>query len=521
MMMLRIFIFLTAVSWSLAEIVVHDRVMNATIEEIYDLVSTFGPEIPEGGLKGVLREASPINGCHPLAPPPPLPSFLPPSTRHWVALIMRGNCTFAIKVLNGQAAGYSAVIVMDDESDYIQPMSAAGDTADNVSIPSVIVGQTDGAALRNYFKNYRRFSITITDYEPIDFERYLLPFAVTVGICFVAMLCFMLVKCVKDYRRSRKHRMSWRELRRLPLHTFRSAADQDTYECCAICLEDYADGDKLRVLPCKHAYHSRCIDPWLTKRRRVCPVCKAKVRPGGRARQPTSDSDDSDVEATSSNERAPLLQQAAQESASSSLLHRPTEGGNTFTPVSENPFQRAARLAASIRQGYSNLGAEEDEDQATGGVEASAATSSGARAADPPAVMLPGSDDDLNDQLEVVTVTRRKKRKRNRKRDSPSVPSASNNRADDAQNALVNVENEAPVHGGSRQERHTRTPSPRDSQTGTGSDTPHVAVVDSVHTPSPREGLAGTEAEAIDVAALEDTGDDSNGDQKTPSDPIV
>ena len=51
------------------------------------------------------------------------------------------------------------------------------------------------------------------------------------------------------------------------------------------------------------AYHCKCIDPWLTKRKKTCPVCKRKVIPGT---NPDSDSE-SDEESEGTSERSPLL----------------------------------------------------------------------------------------------------------------------------------------------------------------------------------------------------------------------
>ncbi|XP_059442111.1 putative RING-H2 finger protein ATL19 [Corylus avellana] len=43
---------------------------------------------------------------------------------------------------------------------------------------------------------------------------------------------------------------------------------------CAICLEDFADGDKCQVFPtCNHIFHSNCIDVWL-KKKLTCPICR-------------------------------------------------------------------------------------------------------------------------------------------------------------------------------------------------------------------------------------------------------
>ena len=43
---------------------------------------------------------------------------------------------------------------------------------------------------------------------------------------------------------------------------------------CAICLEVIEDEDIVRGLICGHVFHAECLDPWLTKRRACCPMCK-------------------------------------------------------------------------------------------------------------------------------------------------------------------------------------------------------------------------------------------------------
>jgi hypothetical protein len=47
--------------------------------------------------------------------------------------------------------------------------------------------------------------------------------------------------------------------------------------CCAICIDDYQEGDSVRDLPCGHIFHDSCVDEWLLKHNRLCPVCKQDV----------------------------------------------------------------------------------------------------------------------------------------------------------------------------------------------------------------------------------------------------
>ena len=47
---------------------------------------------------------------------------------------------------------------------------------------------------------------------------------------------------------------------------------KDVSLTCSVCTEDFAENDTVRILPCGHIYHRRCIDPWLLRFGGNCPM---------------------------------------------------------------------------------------------------------------------------------------------------------------------------------------------------------------------------------------------------------
>lgn len=304
-----------------ADILVYQQ--DQLLEEFRDFPATFGSDIPESGIKVRAVRAFPLDGCSEMVGPPEnVTSMAAPGVpARFAVIIARYNCSFEDKVRNAQRAGYVAVIVHNVGSNDLERMSA--NHAEDIIIPSVFIGESNGMYIIESFLYPLTYELIITDDIPFNINNNLIiPFAIVVGLCFIIMVCFMVIRCIRERRRMLRHRLPNSVLRKIPIVKFAKGMQ---YETCAICLDDYVDNERLRVLPCHHAYHVKCIDPWLTKNRRVCPICKRKVFARGERRPPRRRSSTDSLSSSDVDENTPLLNPVEnQPNAASSAPAPPT-----------------------------------------------------------------------------------------------------------------------------------------------------------------------------------------------------
>ncbi|KAI1891562.1 hypothetical protein AGOR_G00145070 [Albula goreensis] len=281
-------------------------------ENFDDLPARFGYRLPSEGLKGFLIGARPENACEPIDPPPLQDNV----TGTFIVLIKRFDCNFDVKVLNAQKAGYKAAIVHNVDSDDLISMGSNDlDILKQIDIPSVFVGEETANSLKEDYTYEKGGHVILMPDFSLPLEYYLIPFLIIVGICLILIVVFMITKFVQDRHRARRSRLHKDQLKKLPIHKYKKG---DVYDVCAICLDEYEEGDKLRVLPCSHAYHCKCVDPWLTKTKKTCPVCKQKVVPSqGDSSSDSDDADSSHEENEEASESTPLLRSLASTSGHS------------------------------------------------------------------------------------------------------------------------------------------------------------------------------------------------------------
>jgi len=242
--------------------------INSFSTSFPDLPAKSAVAVNRSGTCGALYVADPLDACSSLQ------NEGTEQTR--LVLIIRGGCSFEDKIRNAQNAGFSAAIVYNDQNDgslvymMIHPK--------NITVHASFVTQFAGEILKRYaeeaivrcclYPNHYESSWTVLTISFISF----------VVICAIAVFVYFAPRHWSSSQGTlyRSQRVDVEMVEALPRFTFSSAHPRDchTEDTCAICLEDYKDGEILTVLPCRHGFHSICMDSWLNKSGTFCPVCK-------------------------------------------------------------------------------------------------------------------------------------------------------------------------------------------------------------------------------------------------------
>ncbi|POO01583.1 Cdk-activating kinase assembly factor [Trema orientale] len=239
-----------------------------------DLPAKFAAGINSSGVCGALHITDPLNACSPLSNN----QRSNKTNGIMIALIVRGECAFEDKVRNAQNAGFRAAIVYDnqDKGNLVYMMI----NRENVSVHAVFTSKKAGEILKEHagegeccifpYNNETAWTVLAISF---------ISFLVILAILLVAI--FTPRQWLTSRARSNLPKnVDAKLVEALPCFTFSSAHLNDCHagETCAICLEDYKDGETLKVLPCRHEFHTSCVDSWLTKWGTFCPVCKRDMR---------------------------------------------------------------------------------------------------------------------------------------------------------------------------------------------------------------------------------------------------
>ncbi|KAH8480288.1 hypothetical protein H0E87_030519 [Populus deltoides] len=284
-----------------------------------DVEANFAPAIKGSGECGVLYLAEPIDACSDLTNQAEKGS----NCSSPFVLIIREGCSFEDKVRRAQKAGYKAAIIYDNEEGILVAM--AGNSA-GVTIPAVFVSKTSGETLKKYAGLTDLELWIIPSFENSAWSIMAISFISLLAMSAVLATCFFVRRHRIRRERPRSshvrefHGMSSRLVKAMPSLTFTSVLEDNcTSTTCAICLEDYTVGEKLRILPCRHKFHAFCVDSWLTTWRTFCPVCKRDAR--------TSTGEPPATEST------PLLSSNPSSLASSSMLSSFRSGTSTAIQI--------------------------------------------------------------------------------------------------------------------------------------------------------------------------------------------
>ncbi|XP_059938156.1 E3 ubiquitin-protein ligase RNF43 isoform X3 [Mesoplodon densirostris] len=160
--------------------------------------------------------------------------------------------------------------------------------------PVVLIWGNDAEKLMEFVYKNRKAHVRIELKEPPlwpDYDVWIL--LTVVGTIFVVILASVLrIRCRPRHSRPDplQQRTAWAisqlatkryqpGCRRARAEWPDSGSSCSSAPVCAICLEEFSEGQELRVISCLHEFHRTCVDPWLHQHR-TCPLCMFNIVEG-------------------------------------------------------------------------------------------------------------------------------------------------------------------------------------------------------------------------------------------------
>ncbi|CAN1122433.1 Receptor homology region, transmembrane domain-and RING domain-containing protein 1 [Linum perenne] len=241
-----------------------------------DLPAKFAVRVNDSGICGALHVANPLEACSSLQGH----LGFNRTRRASFALIVRGGCAFEEKIRNAQLAGFRAAIVFDDRDN--RNLVYMMVNQEDVKIHAVFVSKATGEILMEHASGEGAECCIYPSQNDTAWTVLAMSFLSLIVILIILVIALVTPRHWVHWRRFSFHNRSVdaKTVETLPCFTFHSAYMKQSHygETCVICLEDYKDGEVVKVLPCKHEFHSSCVGSWLTKWGTFCPVCKLDMR---------------------------------------------------------------------------------------------------------------------------------------------------------------------------------------------------------------------------------------------------
>ncbi|NWS32454.1 RNF43 ligase, partial [Polioptila caerulea] len=173
--------------------------------------------------------------------------------------------------------------ITDDESAADQLRKPRG-----LSQPVVLIRGHDAELLMGVVNKNREAHVKIEVKEPPAWPDYDVWILLTVVSTVVVIILIFVVrtKCQLNRTQDSVQQQTLQAIGQLatrryqprarPAPRWDSASSCSSAPVCAICLEEFSEGQELRIISCSHEFHRECVDPWL-QQHHTCPLCMFNI----------------------------------------------------------------------------------------------------------------------------------------------------------------------------------------------------------------------------------------------------